>query len=105
MLCNSERELLKAASIVAFEHHEKVNGSGYPRGLVGSSIHIFARITALADVFDALGTDRVYKKAWADEEIFTLLREQSNIHFDPDLVDIFFKNLPDFLSIRDTLKD
>lgn len=105
MLCHSERELLKAASIVAFEHHEKFNGSGYPRGLEGSSIHIFARITAIADVFDALGSDRVYKKAWTDEDIFTLLREQSNIHFDPDLVEIFFKNLPDFLRIRDSLKD
>lgn len=105
LLCHSERELLKVASIVAFEHHEKFNGSGYPRGLTGSSIHIFGRITAVADVFDALGSDRVYKKAWSDEEIFTLLREQSNIHFDPDLVGIFFNNLPDFLSIRDSLKD
>lgn len=105
LLCHSERELLKAASIVAFEHHEKFNGSGYPRGLVGSSIHIFGRITALADVFDALGSDRMYKKAWSDEDIFTFLREQSNIHFDPVLVGIFFNNLPDFLSIRESLKD
>ena len=59
MLKNSSRPILKAASTVAYEHHEKYNGKGYPNGIVGESIHIYGRITAVADVFDALGSDRV----------------------------------------------
>jgi putative two-component system response regulator len=102
---NSKRKLLQAASIISYEHHEKYDGSGYPRGLKGTDIHIYGRITALADVFDALASDRVYKKAWADEKIFSLIREESGKHFDPKLVDIFFENLGEFLTIRDELKD
>jgi len=103
MIKNSKRPLLKAASIVAYEHHEKWDGSGYPRGLSAKDIHIYGRITAVADVFDALGSDRVYKKAWDDEKILKLFREERGHHFDPTLVDIFFDNLDDFLEIRDTL--
>jgi response regulator RpfG family c-di-GMP phosphodiesterase len=66
----------KMAAIVAYEHHEKWDGSGYPRGLKEEEIHIFGRITAIADVFDALGSDRVYKKAWEDESIFNLFKEE-----------------------------
>lgn len=62
MLSGTDKPLLKAASIVAYEHHEKWSGGGYPRGIKGEEIHIFGRITALADVFDALGSDRCYKK-------------------------------------------
>ena len=102
---HSKRKLLHAASIVAYEHHEKYDGSGYPRGLKGEEIHIFGRITALADVFDALASDRVYKKAWEDERIFTLIKEESGKHFDPKLVELFFENLGAFLTVRDTLKD
>lgn len=105
MLKHSNRPLLQAAAIVAHEHHEKWNGSGYPRGLSGEGIHIYGRITALADVFDALGSDRVYKKAWDDERIFTLFKEERGEHFDPQLVDIFFEHLDKFLSIRETFKD
>ena len=105
MLKHSNRELLKMASIVAYEHHEKWDGSGYPRGLSGEDIHIYGRITALADVFDALGSDRCYKKAWDDEKIFNLFKEERAKHFDPKLVDIFFEHLDEFLVIRDSLKD
>ena len=105
MLKHSNRPLLKAAAIVAYEHHEKWDGSGYPRKLKGEEIHIYGRITALADVFDALGSDRVYKKAWSDEQIFALFQEERGKHFDPDLVDIFFARLDEFLAIRDGLKD
>ncbi len=105
MLKHSDRKLLKAAAIVAYEHHEKWDGNGYPRGLKGEDIHIYGRITALADVFDALGSDRVYKKAWDDERIFTLIKEERAKHFDPKLVDIFFEHLDEFLKIRDSLKD
>jgi response regulator RpfG family c-di-GMP phosphodiesterase len=105
MLKHSHRTLLLMAATVAYEHHEKWDGSGYPRGLSGEAIHIYGRITALADVFDALGSDRVYKEAWNDERIFTLFREERGKHFDPALIDIFFDHLDEFLAIRDRLKD
>ena len=102
---NSKRKLLRAASIISYEHHEKYDGSGYPRGLKGDEIHIYGRITALADVFDALASDRVYKKAWDDARIFKLIKEESGKHFDPKLVELFFENLGAFLTVRDTHKD
>ncbi|MBD3842809.1 MAG: HD domain-containing protein [Campylobacterales bacterium] len=105
MLKHSSRPILKAAAIVAKEHHEKWDGSGYPLGLKGEQIHIFGRITALADVFDALGSDRCYKKAWDDQKIFQLFKEEKGKHFDPKLVDIFFENLDQFLAIRKNLQD
>jgi len=105
MLKHSDRPLLKTAAIVSFQHHEKWDGSGYPNGLKEEEIHIFGRITALADVFDALGSDRCYKKAWDDERIFKLFKEERAKHFDPKLVDIFFEHLEDFLKIRNTFKD
>ncbi len=105
MLRYSERPLLKCAATVAYEHHEKYDGTGYPQKLKGESIHIYGRITALADVFDALGSDRCYKKAWEDDKIFTLFKEERGKHFDPKLVDIFFEHLDEFLTVRETLKD
>jgi putative two-component system response regulator len=105
MLKHSQRPLLKMAATLAYEHHEKYNGKGYPRGIAGEDIHIYGRITALADVFDALGSDRCYKKAWEDEKIFTLFREERGQHFDPQLIDIFFEHLDEFLIVRERLKD
>lgn len=105
MLKHSQRPILKTAAIVAREHHEKWDGSGYPKGLSGKDIHIYGRITALADVFDALGSDRCYKKAWSDDKIFALLKEQRGKHFEPKLVDIFFDNLELFLDIRSRFAD
>jgi len=105
MLKHSNRPLLKMAATVAYEHHEKYNGKGYPRGIKGEEIHIYGRITALADVFDALGSHRCYKSAWEDEKIFRLFKEERGEHFDPVLIDIFFEHLDEFLFIRDSLKD
>ena len=105
MIKNSQRPLLKAASIVAYEHHEKWDGSGYPQGKSGEDIHIYGRITAIADVFDALGSDRVYKKAWNDEKILNLFKEERGVHFDPKLVDIFFDKLDEIYAIRDSFRD
>jgi response regulator RpfG family c-di-GMP phosphodiesterase len=105
MLCHSNRKLLKCAATVAYEHHEKWNGTGYPQGLKGEEIHIYGRITALADVFDALGSDRCYKEAWDDEQIFRLFNEERGEHFDPKLIDIFFEHLDEFLAIRNELRD
>ena len=105
MLNKSNRPLLQMATTVAYEHHEKWNGKGYPQGLKGEEIHIYGRITALADVFDALGSSRVYKEAWDDERIFKMFKEERGEHFDPKLIDIFFENLDEFLEVRDSLKD
>jgi len=105
MLKKSNKDILKAAAIVAYEHHEKWDGSGYPRGLSDENIHIYGRITAVADVFDALGSDRVYKKAWELDDILKLFVEESGKHFDPQLVSIFLNNLDDFLIIRNKFKD
>ena len=100
MIKSSQQPLLKAAAIVAYEHHEKWDGTGYPNGTSGEDIHLYGRITALADVFDALGSDRVYKKAWSDERIFSLLKEERGKHFDPKLIDLFFENLDSILEVR-----
>jgi len=105
MLKNSNKDILKAAAIVSHEHHEKWDGSGYPRNLKEDEIHIFGRITAIADVFDALGSDRVYKKAWELNKILDLFKDQSGKHFDPNLIKLFLDNLDDFLEIRDKYQD
>jgi len=102
MLKGSQQSLLKTAAIISMEHHEKWNGSGYPRGLKGEDIHLYGRITAIADVFDALGHDRVYKKAWPLEKILELFKEERGKHFDPSLIDLFLTNLDDFLSIKES---
>ncbi|MDY0050974.1 MAG: PAS domain S-box protein [Aliarcobacter sp.] len=105
LLKSSDRPLLKMSSTIALEHHEKWNGEGYPTGLKEEEISIYGRITAICDVFDALGSDRCYKKAWIDEEIFAYLKNEKAKHFDPKLIDIFFENLDKFLNIREKYKD
>ncbi len=100
-----EQPIFKTAAIIAYEHHEKYDGSGYPRGLKGEDIHIYGRITAIADVFDALGSDRVYKKAWKLEKILELIEYESGKHFDPKLVKLFLENLDQFLEIQEEYKD
>jgi len=105
MLKHSKKPLLKAAATIAYEHHEKYNGTGYPRGLKEKNIHIYGRIVALADVFDALGSDRIYKKAWDDEKVFSFIKEEKGKYFDPELVDIFFRHLDEFKEIRELFKD
>lgn len=105
MLSSSHRPLLKTAAIVALEHHEKWDGTGYPRGLKGEDIHIYGRITAIADVFDALGSDRCYKKAWELDKILKLFEQEKGKHFDPQLVELFFENIDNFLEIRNKFQD
>ena len=105
ILRTSKREILQAAAIVSYTHHERWDGSGYPLGLKGEDIHIFGRITAIADVFDALTSERVYKKAWSLEEVLKLFNEEKGKHFDPNLIDVFMNNLDEILEIKEKFKD
>ncbi len=101
MLEESKLPLFETAKIVAGQHHERYDGTGYPNRLKGKKIHIYGRIVALADVFDALSFKRSYKKGWTKEEVLVYIRDMRGKHFDPVLVDLFFDNLDDFLSIYD----
>lgn len=105
ILKKSERPILKAAAIISYEHHEKWDGSGYPRRLKEKEINIFGRITAIADVFDALGTKRVYKEAWELDTVLEYFQNESGKHFDPGLTKLFLENISEFLLIRDKFKD
>ena len=100
ILRSSDREILRAAAIVAHQHHENWDGSGYPHGLRGRSIHLFGRITAIVDVFDALSHDRIYKKAWQLEQILEFMMANRGTKFDPELLGLFSTNLNQFLTIR-----
>ncbi len=96
---------LEAGCTVALQHHEKWDGSGYPKGLKGEEIHIFARIVMITDVFDALASDRPYKKAFPIEKILAIMEEGRGSFFDPHLLQLFLDNLQQFVAIRDRLKD
>ena len=100
MFEGSDRPFMKAASIVAAQHHENYDGSGYPNGLKGNDIHIFGRIVAIADVFDALSMQRAYKAAWPIEKILEFMEEQKGKKFDPHLIDLFFQEVESFIEIR-----
>ncbi len=93
--------LLQTAFDVAISHHEKWDGSGYPKGLSGENIPIAGRIVALADVFDALTSERPYKKAWTLTEAMNFIREQSGKHFDPNLAEAFLEIIPNIIEIKD----
>lgn len=93
--------LLQLAKSIALNHHEKWDGSGYPSGLKGDEIPIEARIVALADVFDALTTERPYKKAWEISDAIQYMNRESGKHFDPSIVPIFLDQMPEILEIRE----
>ncbi|MEA1919078.1 MAG: response regulator [Campylobacterota bacterium] len=97
--------VLKAGHIIALEHHEKFDGSGYPLGKKGESIHLYARIVAISDVFDALSSKRVYKDPMPLEKTLSIMKEGAGTHFDPQLIDLFMNNLDDFLSIQKRFPD
>jgi cyclic di-GMP phosphodiesterase len=100
ILSDSESELLMLAAQVALTHHEWYDGSGYPRGLSGEEIPIEGRIVAVADVLDALLSDRPYRPAMSVEEAIRLIRAESGTHFDPQVVDALLANLPEALALR-----
>ncbi|MCA9554121.1 MAG: HD domain-containing protein [Myxococcales bacterium] len=101
ILGGSPAPLVQLAAELAGSHHEKWDGSGYPRGLAGSAIPLSGRIVAVADVFDALTTERVYKPAFPLEKAYQILREGAGAHFDPQVVAAFFDILQEVLQIRE----
>ena len=103
ILGGSNSTVLQMSEEIAINHHEKFDGSGYPHGLKGNDIPISARIVAVADVFDALTTERVYKRAFSVEEALTVLRENSGTHFDPDVLGAFLTAMPAVLKVRESL--
>lgn len=105
LLKDSGHKVLQAAAAMARDHHEKYDGTGYPRGLEGEQIHLYGRIAAIADVFDAMGFDRVYQNASPTEEILAYFRDQQGKHFDPMLVEVFLDSIDEFLQIREQYKD
>jgi len=99
LLCCSNRKLIKAAAIIAHEHHEKWNGTGYPRQLKGTDIHIYGRIVAITDVFDALTHARCYKEAWSISKTIDYIKDHRGTQFDPELVDILLEHIDEFTAI------
>lgn len=100
ILSNPKSQLVALARSIAITHHEKWDGSGYPHGLSGEDIPIEGRIAAVADVFDALTSERPYKAAWTVEDAVALLQEQAGKHFDPELIPLFIQELPEILKIK-----
>ncbi|MFQ3613626.1 MAG: HD domain-containing phosphohydrolase [Cyanobacteriota bacterium] len=99
ILSKSDSELMKKSATIALTHHEKFDGSGYPRGLKGEQIPLEGRIVALADVFDALASRRPYKEAWDLTDIFRLVEESTGTHFDPQVVAAFDRGRSEILEI------
>ena len=105
ILSGSNSDLLEMARVIALTHHEKWDGSGYPKEMAGDDIPLVGRIVALADVFDALVSERPYKKAWPVEAALEYINEQSGKHFDPDLVKAFSGIIPQILDISEKYSD
>lgn len=105
ILAGSDSDVIKLAEVIAYTHHEKWDGTGYPRGLKGDEIPIEGRITAIADVFDALTTIRPYKKAWNIDAAVDFILQNAGTHFDPSLTPLFRDALPEILQIRAKFSD
>lgn len=105
ILSGSDAELLKVAAVIAYTHHERFDGTGYPRGLKGETIPIEGRIAAIADAFDALTTQRVYKPAFELGHAIDLMRKHRSAHFDPELLDTFIASTDELTRIHDQYAD
>jgi putative two-component system response regulator len=105
ILRGSDSELLKVAATIAYTHHERYDGTGYPRGLKGEAIPIEGRIVAIADAFDALTTQRVYKPAFELNHAIELMLKHRGKHFDPELLDIFVASADELARIHDQYAD
>jgi len=97
--------ILNAGYIIALEHHEKWDGTGYPNSKKGEDISLYGRIVAIADVFDALSSPRCYKEPMPLEKVLSIMKKDAGIHFDPKLIEIFLLNLDKFLEIQELYKD
>jgi putative two-component system response regulator len=100
ILAGSDVDLLDLAALMALTHHERIDGTGYPAGLAGDEIPIEGRITAVADVFDALTSDRVYRPAFLPDEAREMMEKERGKQFDAELLDLFFGSFDDVLAIR-----
>jgi len=105
MLKQSKRDVLQAAALIALTHHERWDGKGYPDGKKAEQIHLYGRITMVADVTDALLSKRVYKEAWSMSKTLKYVREHSGKQFDPKIATIFFENIDEIKAIRDLSPD
>jgi putative two-component system response regulator len=105
ILRDSKSKLMQLASTIALAHHEKFDGGGYPHGFTGSAIPIEGRIAAIADVFDALTTKRVYKPAYSPDRTIAIMREGNGKHFDPHLVDLFLNSMDEVQAIKERYRD
>jgi HD-GYP domain-containing protein (c-di-GMP phosphodiesterase class II) len=101
ILAGSHVEMLNMAARIALTHHEKVDGSGYPQGLKGDEIPLEGRIVAVADVLDALTSDRVYRKAFDFERAVEMMREDRGTHFDPSILDALLDDLDSFRRVSE----
>ncbi|MFC1650182.1 response regulator [Candidatus Latescibacterota bacterium] len=95
----------KLGSMIALNHHEKWDGTGYPNGLAGKEIPLLARITAVGDVFDALMSKRPYKEPFSLEKSLSIIKEDSGKHFDPEVIDAFLSIIDEILEIKEKYKD
>ncbi|MBT7268101.1 MAG: HD domain-containing protein, partial [Rhodospirillaceae bacterium] len=105
ILSNHPAEIIQLARSIALTHHEKWDGTGYPNNIAGANIPVQGRIAAISDVFDALTSERPYKKAWPIEDATSFISEQSGRQFDPVLASKFLEILPEILAIRDAHAD
>jgi putative two-component system response regulator len=105
ILSGSRSPLLKMGAAIAYTHHEKYDGSGYPRQLAGDEIPIEGRIAAVADVFDALTSNRVYRDSWTVDQTLELIVREKGGHFDPLFVDIFLESMDEVLKIKERHAD
>jgi response regulator RpfG family c-di-GMP phosphodiesterase len=105
LLQGSGSEILRAGAEIAVSHHEKYDGSGYPKQLKGNEIPLYGRIVAVADVFDALTSERPYKKAWTLEDAVAFLENGRGSHFDPLCVEAFLAGWDDVVAIRQRFQD
>ena len=105
ILQGSKSSLLDTAALIAWTHHEKWDGTGYPRGLKQMDIPLYGRIVAVADVFDALTTERPYKKAWETGRAVKFLQDSAGSHFDPDCIQAFLARLEEALVIQESYQD
>ena len=105
ILAGSGSKLLELAREIALTHHEKYDGTGYPKGLKGDEIPLAGRIVAITDVFDALTSNRPYKTAWAIDQALNLLTAEKGQHFDPNLVELFLQAMPEMIAVIQRYQD